>query len=137
MSLKSTPNITSASLCRIVRSARPAVGINPVALPADVAVDALYTTPLVSPIPPSTIRSIIPIDAATGFADVLFDPSGKVLSTAGANGKVILYVYDPTKVAPEEALVGVFTRTGSIVAQPVAPGADPYAFIKDGTTSGM
>jgi prepilin-type N-terminal cleavage/methylation domain-containing protein len=136
VTLASAPTITSATVYRIIRSARPAVGINPVALPSDVAVDP-GTSLATAPVPPSGIRGIAPLDATTNFVDILFDPSGKVLSTAGATGKVILYVYDPTKVAPEEVMVGVFSRTGSIVAQPVAPGSDPYFFIKDGSTSGM
>jgi prepilin-type N-terminal cleavage/methylation domain-containing protein len=91
----------------------------------------------------------------SGTLDILFDTSGSVLGVPGA-GKIVLWVYDSTtgwtyntitglSIAPvsaspgtpEQILVAVYTRTGSIVAQPANTGGSPYSFITDGNTSGM
>jgi prepilin-type N-terminal cleavage/methylation domain-containing protein len=133
--------MTFPCLYQIVRQPRPMVGVNAVTLPTDVVVDC----PL-APSHPALGTSLgLP---SSGNQDILFDPSGKVLGSAGTNGKVVLWVYDWTTGngvpagtqpgAPEQTLVAVFTRTGNIVAQPVnVSGTDPYANVKDGATSGM
>jgi prepilin-type N-terminal cleavage/methylation domain-containing protein len=98
---------------RVVRSPRAMVAQQPVVLPDDVAI----TLPL------------------GGSTDVMFDPSGVVLGTSP--GKIVYQLQDPTGGTPEQMLVAVYTRAGNILAQPIAPGSDPYLFIKDGSTSGM
>jgi prepilin-type N-terminal cleavage/methylation domain-containing protein len=98
---------------RVVRSARAMVAQQPVSLPEDVAIT-------------------LPTGSAT---DILFDPSGVVLGSGP--GKFVYLLQDPTGGTPEQTLVAVFSRAGNIMAQPIAPGADPYLYIKDGSTSGM
>jgi prepilin-type N-terminal cleavage/methylation domain-containing protein len=110
---------------RILRSPRPLIGEKALALPTDVVV---YL--------PN--NSYVPVDS-DGYYDILFDPSGKLIRAAGNQGKVVLWVGDPTAnaTAGGDTLVAVYSRTGVITSQPVAPGADPYAFIENGATSGM
>ena len=103
----------------------PLIGEKALALPTDVVV---YL--------PN--NSYVPVDS-DGYYDILFDPSGKLIRAAGNQGKVVLWVGDPNAnaTAGGDTLVAVYSRTGVITSQPVAPGADPYAFVENGATSGM
>jgi prepilin-type N-terminal cleavage/methylation domain-containing protein len=119
------PNPTMTSLpwnYRVVRSPRAMVAQQPVLFPEDVAIS-------------SGPGNQPPTSAAGAPYDIMFDPSGVVLG--GTPGKVIFWLYDPTGGTPEQALVAVYSRAGNIIGQPIAPGSDPYLFIKDGSTSGM
>jgi type II secretory pathway pseudopilin PulG len=161
LTLASAPSgVTTPCNYSIVRSPRPMIGINPVLLPDAVVVD--YPSAPSHPAPVPTVAAGQPQVGslnlpASGTLDIVFAPSGKVLGAAGANGKIVLWVYDQTtgwtynpltgkSVAavstsagtPEQVLVSVYTQTGSISAQPVnVAAADPYSFVKDGNTSGM
>ncbi len=98
---------------RVVRSPRAMVAQQPVSLPDDVAI----TLP------------------QGGSTDIMFDPSGVVLGSSP--GKIVYQIQDPTGGTPEQMLVAVYTRAGNILAQPIAPGSNPYLFIQDGSTAGM
>jgi prepilin-type N-terminal cleavage/methylation domain-containing protein len=129
--------VSYATTYRIVRGPRAMIGTSPVLLPRGVVID----TPLSSTHPNGALPTA-PIDAATGQVDVLFSPSGKVLGTAGAQGKVIFWVWDSSgnQMDGDQTLVAVYTRTGAVIAQPVNvnPAAgDAYQFVKDARTSGM
>lgn len=125
--LRSRPaGVNYPCVYRVIRAPRPMIGESEVNLPRDVIID----------LAPGT--SIIPADG--GNYDVLFAPSGKVVRTAGTQGKVILWLRDPNNnaMAGEQVLVVVYTRTGAIATHPVnASGGDPYSYVKDGKSSGM
>ncbi len=82
---------------------------------------------------------------ADGSYDILFSPSGAVI-TPGLSDTVNLWVreLDTNKPNPGVAdqtdggatIIAVYVRSGLTAAHPPAPGADPYAFIRDGRTSG-
>jgi type II secretory pathway pseudopilin PulG len=119
-SLVNAPNPTLGGVpwnYQVIRSPRAMVGQQPVLLPDSVAITVLNSGP----------------------TDILFDPSGVALGSGGVQipGKVVFLLSDPTGGTPEQMLVAVYTRAGNILAQPLAPGADPQAFLKDGSTSGM
>jgi prepilin-type N-terminal cleavage/methylation domain-containing protein len=126
---------------RIVRGPRAMLGSQPINLPADVVVDVPAATKHALG---TNCGSQVQADSQTNQVDIMFDSSGKVLRTAGQNGKVILWVYDPTgnPAAGDQTLVTVYTRTGTIASHPVnvnsnVGGGDPYWFVKDGSSSGM
>jgi prepilin-type N-terminal cleavage/methylation domain-containing protein len=128
---------------KIVRAPRPMIGVGPVALPSDIFVDkgndpGLGGQSLITQDPTPSGAATFPPAVGSNY-DIMFAPSGKVLGLAGTQGKVVLWIWDPTRSAPEQVLVAVFTQTGNIATQPVneVAGGDPYLFIKDGTTSGM
>jgi hypothetical protein len=72
--------------------------------------------------------------------DILFAPGGGLVERGAPSDSVILWVRDLTLDDPfqgEPVLIAIYSRTGFIAAQPVAPGSDPYAFTKDGRSSGL
>jgi prepilin-type N-terminal cleavage/methylation domain-containing protein len=97
--------------------------------------------------PPQVYGSIVPLDSQTGQVDIMFAPSGKVIRDAGNNGKIVLWLYDTSDpVGGAMTLVTVYTRTGTISVHPVNISQpdrtnnniiDPYAFVRDGRSSGM
>jgi prepilin-type N-terminal cleavage/methylation domain-containing protein len=110
----------------IVRGPRPMVSEQMVNLPNGVIVN--------------TGGSILQSDSQTGQMDILFSSTGKVMRTAGQQGKVVLWISDATgnPMDQEQRLVVVYTRTGTVGIHPVnVSGADPYSFVKDGRDSGM
>ena len=114
---------------RIIRSPRPLIGEKPLNLPIDVVV---YLPGQGYP------SSYVPLDS-DGNYDIMFDPTGKLIRAAGSQGKVVLWVGDPTpnSTAGGDTLIAVYARTGVITTQPAGPPSDPYQYIENGATSGM
>jgi prepilin-type N-terminal cleavage/methylation domain-containing protein len=118
-----TPILTSDYY--FVRGPRPITGESTLKLPQDVAIDL------------GTGKSII--TQTNGQYDILFSPSGEVLTPISSN-KVILWVRNVVKPAgyTDDTLIAIDIRTGLIAAQPVnVSTGDPYAYTKDGHSSGM
>ncbi len=131
------PNWTPppTKLYRIVRAPR-ITGDDILDLPDSIVIDMSTNT---------QYGNALPTPNADGSYDILFSPSGAVL-TPGLSDSVNLWVreLDPNKPNPGIAdptdggatIIAVYVRSGLTAAHPPAPGADPYAFIKDGRTSG-
>jgi len=123
-------------------------------------------TPNAGPFNPSTTTGVIVQGPPLGqqYFDVLFSPSGQVLNAP--NGLICLWVRDSSKLlnlnnhprldltgncdsltqynsAGQQILVVIYTRTGAIATQQVAPPPaaptvyDPYSFAKDGINAGL
>lgn len=125
---------TGMSDFRIVRQPRAMIGADALNLPSGVAINTTANT---------TYTSQLPLTG--GNIDVLFAPTGAVI-TSGLSGRDIrLWVVDTTQQGftpgaasfqGEPLIVTVAIRTGMIGIQSVAPGANPYAFSQDGKSSG-
>ncbi len=84
--------------------------------------------------------------------DLLFSPTGAVLSSGVTTDTINLWVRDynvhPGERAPgipppladpsdgQQTIIAIYVRSGLTAAQPPAGPRDPYAFIRDGRTSG-
>ena len=128
---------------RIILSPREMAGEQQLILPTNVIVS--FETP--DPMNPAfTLSRNVPLDS-NGFPQILFSPSGAVVGQGTGTGQIILWVRDagPTKTPITMAdltlgkgtLITIQPRTGFIAAHPVAPGADPYLFTRDGKSSGL
>jgi prepilin-type N-terminal cleavage/methylation domain-containing protein len=120
--------VTSIRQYRIIRSPRVLTGETPLQLPKDVAIDG---TPKFSGDPFGFLPPV----------DILFSPSGGVLSPAGVGGKIIFWIRDTSKdpSAPgEQFLVVIQVRTGFIAVHPVdVYSGSPYRFANDARSSGL
>jgi prepilin-type N-terminal cleavage/methylation domain-containing protein len=117
---------------RVIRSPRMLAGEPPLRLPRDVAVEAIYCKPVLNQ-----------------TFDILFAPSGEVLSDSGGESRIILFIHDtsipnpnvggvPLEGAP--SLLAIEVRTGLIGAHPVninGTGDALYDFARDARSSGM
>jgi prepilin-type N-terminal cleavage/methylation domain-containing protein len=115
---------------RILRQPRPTVGEALVDLPNNVVIDLALSRNL----------STRQVPGGQPVYDILFSPSGGVLGQGTSGSNLVLWVRDVTVEVPEPnttRLIAVQFRTGFIAAHPMAPGADPYQFTKDGRSSGM
>lgn len=124
---------------RIQRGARVA-GEEAIKLPdgiiVDVAMNFKYAVVLHADQPALTdpLLPRIVVDAANvpQYFDILFAPSGQVLSYGGP--KIVLWVRTergPTEFDGNPTLVAVQVNTGSVIAVDPVPGPNPYAKIKD------
>lgn len=127
------------------RAPRPLLGEANLLLPADMAVDLTVGQPAVA------------ANSGVSQVDILFAPSGEVISPTGGTGLYALVLRDTSKAptvnlqdptsydaAGQLTLVVVYTRTGAIATQPVqkppslnAAGFDPFKFAKDGINTGL
>ena len=94
-------------------------------------------------------RTLVDSSSNMTVAEIVFAPSGAVIGQGTGADKILLWLRDPaqpnaTSGAP--LLVSIQIRTGFISVYPVAPwafgtaiapGNDPYAYVKDGRASGM
>jgi prepilin-type N-terminal cleavage/methylation domain-containing protein len=115
---------------RVIRAPRVLTGETPLQLPKDVAIDANQKFP----------------GDPFGFTppiDILFSPSGSVVSPAGVSGKIIFWVRDTGKDPSEpgeQFLVVIQVRTGFIAVHPADPyssNLNMYRFAFDDRTSGL
>jgi prepilin-type N-terminal cleavage/methylation domain-containing protein len=129
---------------RILRQPRPVAGEPLLQLPQGVVLDL---NPGKSANVPT--RRVSDVFSPTGqpthwtdFSEIVFSPSGGVIGAASGNKPIILWVRDaaqddndPAKANP--TLIAIYPRSGLIAAHPVAPGADPYQYARDGHSSGL
>ena len=134
---------------QIIRQARPMAGEPNLPLPRDVVID-LAIDPNIPSNPP-TLRSVMPgivtnqplasPPQPTDFLDILFSQRGQVMGSNANGGKVILRVRQGDKAADygEQIYIVIHTQTGLISAHPVSLSTpiDPFAFTRDGKSSGM
>jgi prepilin-type N-terminal cleavage/methylation domain-containing protein len=103
----------------IQRAPRPVSGEDIIDLPEDIVIDLTLSE--------MTLES--------GYLDILFSPSGRILGNAGASGRIVLWVRDATAdpaTSTEQSLVVINTRTGLIASVPVdVGGANPKSFVDD------
>jgi prepilin-type N-terminal cleavage/methylation domain-containing protein len=139
---------------RIIRAPRVMRGEEDVQLPQSVVIDLgtnyTYGNQLPVDIGPS-INGVATI--GTGNVDILFSPSGAVVSRGAPTPSIILWVRDTTRdssypTQPElggtPTLVTTYKQTGFIAAHPVDingavnyPNTTPYTYTQDGRSSGM
>ncbi len=103
-------------------------------LPDGVAINLLTNGTYGNPLPENIA------DPDKGKVDILFSPSGAVITPGVTTDSINLWVHDtsdPTATPPfigEPTIVAVFVRSGLVAAHPAVfpPAADPYQFVKDG-----
>jgi prepilin-type N-terminal cleavage/methylation domain-containing protein len=125
---------------RIIRQPR-VTGEDPLTLPVNVAVDLARTGMPTTPAYPSPATTYDPPVDASGNISILFAPSGAVIGSGAANDKIIFWVRDISQPSPLDnfpVLVCVYTRSGTIAAQPVNPdvGGNYFLFTVDGKGGG-
>lgn len=120
---------------RVVRQPRPMIGADLLSLPAGVAINTVANTTFPSPLP-------APV---SGNIDILFSPTGAVITPGTPGRDIRLWLVDTTQqgfspsassFAGSPLIVTVAVRTGLISVQAVSPGANPYLFVQDGKSSG-
>ena len=78
-----------------------------------------------------------------GTLDILFAPSGAVISSGVTTDTINLWVrdFDANKPADptdgQQTIIAVYVRSGLTAAHPPAGLRDPYAFIKDGKSCSL
>ncbi|MBI2803901.1 MAG: prepilin-type N-terminal cleavage/methylation domain-containing protein [Planctomycetes bacterium] len=127
------PLSTATPSYRIVRAPRP-VGEETLKLPAETMIDLATNAAFGNPLP------MVITDAATGagYVDVVFAPSGAVITRGVATPNIHLWVRAPDPVTPanvfagDPTIVSIFARTGFVGAYaPVPPSsnANPYVLV--------
>jgi prepilin-type N-terminal cleavage/methylation domain-containing protein len=132
-------NVQPTLQYRIVRAPR-LTGDEPLDLPDGVIIDTDTN---------NKYNNLLPASAypTSGVADIVFAPSGEVISSGVTTDSINLWVRDfkvgsngiPLAANPtdgQQTIIAIFVRSGLTAAHPPAPGNDPYAFILDGRTSG-
>jgi prepilin-type N-terminal cleavage/methylation domain-containing protein len=113
---------------RIIRSIRPLAGEDTVQLPPNMVIDLTLSRPT-----PTTSWYGLPGIAPA--SDIVFNSSGGVAANGGQN--IILYLRPLDGKPDQHSVIVIHAVTGQIVVHPVAPGADPYYFTRDGRGSGL
>lgn len=120
------PILQATGNYRIVRAPR-AVGDTTLQLVSDTVID-LNTNP--------AFGNPLPTDPSGLFVDILFSPSGGVMSRGVTTANLNLWVRAPDAVAPadpyrgEPVIISVFVRTGAVAAfQRALPPAAPYSLV--------
>jgi prepilin-type N-terminal cleavage/methylation domain-containing protein len=124
-------NINPTKNWRIIRTPR-LTGDEALVLPDPVMID-LNTN--------ARFGSSLPTPNPDGSYDILFSPSGAVISPGVTTDSINLWVRDASTVAAsntdgEQTILAIYVNSGLVAAHPPAPGIDPYAFIKSGRSSG-
>jgi prepilin-type N-terminal cleavage/methylation domain-containing protein len=127
------PLLTPTANYRVVRSPR-VVGDETLKLPDQTVIDLKTNTDFNNPLPPTDTSS------GTGFVDILFGPSGAVISRGVSTATINLWVRAPDSNNPTDiyrgdpTIVAVFVRTGLVNAYPPAPlsavNPNPYLLVK-------
>ncbi len=120
---------------RIVRAPRP-VGDEILKMPADTVIDIATNVRFLNPLPPSDRFATPP-----RYYDILFAPTGAVISPGLASDKIHLWVRAPNAddgvggtdpFRGDPTLISIFARTGFVGAFPPAqpPVANPYLLVQ-------
>jgi len=138
----SGPSTSNNVPYRILRQPRRILGEEDLIMPGNTAeqtsidpnsgtvIDTSSGKSLNLPSPPRTISGLT-------CYEIVFSPSGSVVGPAAAHDMICLWVRTEKDTAPA-VLVTIRTRTGAIGVYDVDPsGADPYAFARNGRSSGM
>jgi prepilin-type N-terminal cleavage/methylation domain-containing protein len=146
---------TNKSIYTIIRQPRVRVGTAPLDLPESVAIDVSTNTTYQGQIPAK--------NPVTQNVEILFSPAGQVIGLGSGADKIQLWLRDTSAdstanvvMTPaldpnatfqgDQVLVTIYVRTGSIAASTVntvlngatpQQYADPYAFTRDGRSSGL
>ncbi len=142
ITLASTVSGPATTNYRIIRQPQPLAGQPSLQLPADVAIDVtsgtsgLLTLSTITTTPPT-----LPVNpAGTGY-DILFSPSGAVITRGTVGDRIILWVRDTNQTDPKQGgtiLLSINVRTGLIASVPVdTTSGDPYSLARDPQASGM
>jgi hypothetical protein len=130
--LDSQPETPSPPGCpfRIVRQPRLLAGEQPLQMPQDVMIDVGAS--LNVPVRPS-------FSSGYAYWEILFSPSGGVIGQGTGNTPIALVIRDVTQDpgSGDQTLLAIYPLTGQIANQPVAPGPDPFQYIRDGRSSGF
>jgi prepilin-type N-terminal cleavage/methylation domain-containing protein len=149
-----SPVIGSGNLAyTIIRGPRRLPSEDVIQLPPGVVID---NTQIPNNSPPTTFCQNVPINPITQTAEIVFAPSGAVVGEGTGADKVYLWLRDPNTKAgvfvpgaqyPGAPLIlSVQIRTGLIGVYPVAPwgyatqiapGNDPYLYVKSPRSSGL
>jgi prepilin-type N-terminal cleavage/methylation domain-containing protein len=139
----------------ILRQAQPLLGEPPLELSETTAVDNIRVAS-------THPTSVLPLMDSLRQIDVLFGSTGEVIN-AGGRGRLVFWMRNPGysvdprlnaeatgdsrsnyDAAGEMVMVVVYTKTGVVAAHPVnypqgenVVGHDPYAYTRDGVTSGL
>lgn len=125
---------TATKSYRILRGARP-LGDEILALPDQVQITLKPNSDYSSIL---TASGLPPVNS-DGSYDILFSPSGAVITPGTTTDIIYLWVNDVNATNytdGEPSIIAVYTRTGQTAAHPPADGADPFAYVKDGRSSG-
>jgi prepilin-type N-terminal cleavage/methylation domain-containing protein len=125
---------------RIIRAAR-VTGDDVLQLPDSVVIDVSTNVSYTDPNGNVHLNlNPLPFANADKSIDILFAPTGEVISRGTTTDSINLWVRDindpPSGTNSEQTILAIYARSGLTAAHPPAPGADPYAFVKDGRTSG-
>ncbi len=126
-------SVTTTANFRIVRAPR-VTGDETLKMPDGTLIDLQTNTTYSNPLP---VPNAMDNGTATGFIDILFSPTGEVISPGVANSNINLWVRSPSVDAPTDVfrgaptIISVFTKTGYVGAFPpnstIPPG--PYNLI--------
>ncbi len=149
------PSFQTTKEFRITRQPR-VVSDELLQLPDDVAIDLKTndaTAPygFYSPIPPPNPPNPDGSTPDAGSIDIIFAPSGQVISSGVLSDSINLWVRDisnddnPTNLPfdGEPTIIAIYVRTGFIAAHSpdpppwIPPKNDPYSFVRDGMASGL
>ena len=132
-------NSATTKQFRIVRGMKPMSGEATQQLPVSVVLNIrnnIPPLPAVATQPPSSTPGLSDAQFAAGVPfDIVFMPSGQLKDST--SGQIILRIDPAAGVGGASSLIVIYARTGAIVSHPVADGADPFQFVRDGQDSGL
>jgi prepilin-type N-terminal cleavage/methylation domain-containing protein len=134
---------------RIIRQAQVISGEQPLKLPDIVAID--FNTHAQNggkTLSLNVPKSLAAATATDTYYDILFAPSGAVVSPGATSNQIYLFVRsigtqsNPVSntsdiLAGDATLIVVQPRTGFIANHPVSSNGNPYLFAQDGRSSGL
>jgi prepilin-type N-terminal cleavage/methylation domain-containing protein len=132
--------ISNAPNWRVMRG--PRVVGDPLQLPDGVVIDLTTNDATIG------FNNPLPSDPQTGYIDILFSPSGKLIGRGTTVDMLVLWVRDATndtgtvavdRIQGEPSLITVRTASGVVAAYPPDQSnnySDPYAFARAGKVGG-
>ncbi len=114
---------------RIIRAPRP-VGDEKLSMPDGTIIDISTNATYLSPLPPTDPNQ------GSNFSDIVFGPSGQVISRNLATSNINLWVRAPNPDFPADVfrgdptIVSIFVRSGFVGAYPPDRGGNPYLLVK-------